>query len=346
MRPLPGRAATARPGRRARRRRRRGRPSCAGTPAAARRATLRCRDGDAVELGLQPVILDTALAVEAQILGDGAVGQFADVLAWRWCAASCAGRRRSVAAPRGASGRRRRRRRRPRVARRTGRRSARRRLRRDRARVREQQTCLNSTAFQPVTDPAPWRPDGEFVVTLDGRGARARRSARCTPTIPLFAAATACSRRCWCATAGRACSDAHLARLVAVGGDHRAARARPRARWRPRSPSRSRGGAPAARRCCGWCYGRGRGRRSPSAFVTVSAVPDRVVAARRDGVAAVTLDRGGPAADRAVVAGRRQVVCRTRRTRRRCGTPRGWCRRRRLRRAPTASCWRGRGRRW
>ena len=37
----------------------------------------------------------------------------------------------------------------------------------------------------------------------------------------------------------------------------------------------------------------GRGRASgPTAFVTVAAVPERAVAARRDGVAAVTLDRG------------------------------------------------------
>ncbi len=36
--------------------------------------------GDAVEFGLQPVIFDTALTVEAQILGDRAVGQLADVL--------------------------------------------------------------------------------------------------------------------------------------------------------------------------------------------------------------------------------------------------------------------------
>ncbi|HEX7825162.1 MAG TPA: aminodeoxychorismate lyase [Mycobacterium sp.] len=37
----------------------------------------------------------------------------------------------------------------------------------------------------------------------------------------------------------------------------------------------------------------GRGRASgPTAFVTVSRVPDRAVTARRDGVAAVTLDRG------------------------------------------------------
>jgi 4-amino-4-deoxychorismate lyase len=40
--------------------------------------------------------------------------------------------------------------------------------------------------------------------------------------------------------------------------------------------------------------GRGRAAR-PTAFVTASAVPDRAVAARRDGVAAVTLDCGTPA---------------------------------------------------
>lgn len=41
----------------------------------------------------------------------------------------------------------------------------------------------------------------------------------------------------------------------------------------------------------------GRGRASgPTEFVTVTAVPDRAVAARRDGVAAVTLDRGVSAA--------------------------------------------------
>jgi 4-amino-4-deoxychorismate lyase len=40
-------------------------------------------------------------------------------------------------------------------------------------------------------------------------------------------------------------------------------------------------------------YGRGAAS-SPTAMVTVSAVPERVAAARRDGVAAVTLDRGVP----------------------------------------------------
>ena len=40
--------------------------------------------------------------------------------------------------------------------------------------------------------------------------------------------------------------------------------------------------------------GRGRGAE-PTAFVTVSALPARVPAARRDGVSAITLDRGVPA---------------------------------------------------
>ena len=43
-------------------------------------------------------------------------------------------------------------------------------------------------------------------------------------------------------------------------------------------------------------YGSGRGG-VPTAFVTVSAVPDRVATARRDGVSAVTLDRGFAAYD-------------------------------------------------
>jgi 4-amino-4-deoxychorismate lyase len=40
-------------------------------------------------------------------------------------------------------------------------------------------------------------------------------------------------------------------------------------------------------------YGRGRADAgTPTAFVTLSAVPDRVAAVRRDGVAVITLDRG------------------------------------------------------
>lgn len=47
-----------------------------------------------------------------------------------------------------------------------------------------------------------------------------------------------------------------------------------------------------------WVYSRGRERGSaPTAYVTVSPLPDRVAAARRDGVAAVTLARGMPATD-------------------------------------------------
>ncbi len=43
------------------------------------------------------------------------------------------------------------------------------------------------------------------------------------------------------------------------------------------------------------CFGRGRAA-GPTAFVTVSALPERVLAARRDGVSALTLDRGVAAA--------------------------------------------------
>jgi 4-amino-4-deoxychorismate lyase len=43
-------------------------------------------------------------------------------------------------------------------------------------------------------------------------------------------------------------------------------------------------------------YSRGReGGSAPTAYVTVNAVPERVAAVRRDGLAAVTLDRGLPA---------------------------------------------------
>ncbi len=45
--------------------------------------------GDAAELGLQPVILDPALAVEAEVLGAGAVGERRRRAGWRSSAASC-----------------------------------------------------------------------------------------------------------------------------------------------------------------------------------------------------------------------------------------------------------------
>ncbi|MDF2826809.1 MAG: putative amino acid aminotransferase [Mycobacterium sp.] len=91
---------------------------------------------------------------------------------------------------------------------------------------------------------------------------------------------------------GRACLlDAHLVRLAASAATiglpsldeagWRAAVATALARW---------SGGEAVLRLL---YGRGTGG-SPTAMVTVSAVPQRVVAARRDGVSAVTLDRGSP----------------------------------------------------
>jgi 4-amino-4-deoxychorismate lyase len=91
---------------------------------------------------------------------------------------------------------------------------------------------------------------------------------------------------------GRACLlNAHLARLAASAAtiglpplddaSWRAAIATALAQW---------SGGEAVLRLL---YGRGGGE-SPTAMVTVSEVPQRVAAARRDGVAAMTLDRGSP----------------------------------------------------
>lgn len=68
------------------------------------------------------------------------------------------------------------------------------------------------------------------------------------------------------------------------------------ARWRSATAAalaRWDGGGEAVMRLV---YGRGRpGAEVPTSFVTVSALPDRMAAARRDGVSVITLDRGLPA---------------------------------------------------
>ena len=52
----------------------------------------------------------------------------------------------------------------------------------------------------------------------------------------------------------------------------------------------------AARECCGWSTAEGaKAARPPTAFATIGALPARVAAARREGVAALTLARGLPA---------------------------------------------------
>ena len=97
---------------------------------------------------------------------------------------------------------------------------------------------------------------------------------------------------------GRPCLlEAHLGRLDAVRTDDRSPRAGPaalarggrrrRARWTP---------TVAARECCGWCTAAGgKAAQPPTAFVTIGELPARVAAARREGVAALTLARGLPA---------------------------------------------------
>jgi len=93
---------------------------------------------------------------------------------------------------------------------------------------------------------------------------------------------------------GRPCLlGAHLARLAASAAITGLTAAEP-ARWRHAvavALARWTDDGDAVLRLV---LGRGQGQ-APTAFVTVSAVPASAVTARRQGVAAVTLDRGGPA---------------------------------------------------
>jgi 4-amino-4-deoxychorismate lyase len=93
--------------------------------------------------------------------------------------------------------------------------------------------------------------------------------------------------------AGRPCLlSAHLDRLANSAAITRLPEP-DLARWRTTAATALRrwdGGGEAVMR---FVYGRGRaGAAVPTAFVTVSAVPHRVATARRDGVSAITLDRG------------------------------------------------------
>jgi 4-amino-4-deoxychorismate lyase len=92
---------------------------------------------------------------------------------------------------------------------------------------------------------------------------------------------------------GRACLfDAHLARLAASAATV-GLPAPDEARWRAATATalaRWTGGEAVLR----LLYGRAASGLPTTAAVTVSAVPGRVAVARRDGVAAVTLDRGMP----------------------------------------------------
>ncbi|MDT5189730.1 MAG: 4-amino-4-deoxychorismate lyase [Mycobacterium sp.] len=103
---------------------------------------------------------------------------------------------------------------------------------------------------------------------------------------------------------GRPCLlGAHLARLATSAAIVGLAAPEP-ARWRHAVAVAVEGWTGGGDAVLRLVLGRGRTAR-PTAFVMASAVPDRAVAARRDGVAAVTLDRGmaAPAGARWSLAG-------------------------------------------
>ena len=119
----------------------------------------------------------------------------------------------------------------------------------------------------------------------------------CTPTTRWSCAVTVSSRPCWCAMAGHVCWPHTSPDWSTSAAHHRAARPR-----RRRLPCGRRRGRVAVE----WRRGRSASAVRPGAqesgdertgYVTVSALPDRVRTARRDGVTAVTLDRGVPAYD-------------------------------------------------
>lgn len=129
----------------------------------------------------------------------------------------------------------------------------------------------------------------EIVVTLDGEVIEPGR-----PIVyaddPMFARGDGVFETLLVRGARACLLDAHLARLArsaAITG----LPAPDLARWRSAVTvalaERSDDGEGVLR----LSYGRGRGA-GPTAFVTVSALPARVLATRRDGVSAMTLDRG------------------------------------------------------
>jgi 4-amino-4-deoxychorismate lyase len=149
-------------------------------------------------------------------------------------------------------------------------------------------------------------PDDEVVVTLDG-GLLPPEVAVVGAADPLFARGDGVFETLLL-RAGRPCLlEAHLARLGSSAAIVGLPAPEP-ARWRAAVATAMTQSA-ADEAVVRMVYGRRR-NGAPTAFVTVSPVPARVAAARRDGVSAVTLDCGRPRAGPAApwsVAGAKSV---------------------------------------
>ena len=296
--------------------------------------------GDAVELRLQPVIFDTTLRVEAQVLHDGAVGKVADVLGGdrvQPLLAFAAGEPDGRA---DASGPPRRRRSLRRAARRTGHRSATWRLRRVRTRERGLRT-----SFQPTRGPAAY-PHGPMTTSKrDRRHPGRRRPCGRAPVAvhdPMFARGDGVFETLLLRGAGRPARRTS-GTAGEFRGDRRVAAARPGPVARCRRGRLRRAWPDGARRCCGWCSARARRRIVASSPLEL---PDRVWCRGATGCRPMTLDRGLAAAAPAPwsIAGAKSlsyaVNAAALRHAERLGVGDV------VLVAPTGSCWRGRGPAW
>ena len=165
--------------------------------------------------------------------------------------------------------------------------------------ARELQTCLNSTEIGSTAIGADSlrlmtpRLDADVVVGLNGEVIDPR-AAVLSADAPMILRGDGVFETLLIRDGVPCLLGAHLARLTA-SADTIGLPAPDIGRFREAvgvAVSRWTGGEAVLR----LLYGRGRDRGALG-FVTVSALPERVRAARRDGVSAVTLDRGVPAYD-------------------------------------------------
>ncbi len=129
----------------------------------------------------------------------------------------------------------------------------------------------------------------EIVVTLDGEVVTADHPVGYVDD-PMFARGDGVFETLL-VRGGRACLvEAHLERLARSAAIVGLARPDP-ARWRAATVAASARWTDGGDAVLRMVFGRGRDGRA-TGFVTVSALPDRVLVSRRDGVSAMTLDRG------------------------------------------------------